>query len=238
MELQSLLDKAELIDPMYNASKKRKRIGWMQRNRKLARKRKQDVQCQQMLAQLQTYNSSGMARTADHVIPCPGVSPKRQRGQGRWKSWTPEALLRVAFTPSTSTHRNMILSVSPGGSHAHAANARKVVAQVYIQHQLQQLRSLSMAGKPLHFMIWGQMWDETALPLVMPGFGNKPRPVSVLAKHAQITWKGSFQDVAHEEDVVQAPVAMHDKSAASMLGGLHPSKKHVSSFPVILRTLK
>ena len=218
MDLHSLLEKAERVDPKHNAVKHRKRIGWMQRNRKLARKKKSDIHFQQMIVQLHTHNTSGMARTVDHIIACPGVSPKRHRGQGRWKSWTPAALLRVAFSPFTSTHRNMILSVSPGGSHAHAANAWKVVAHAYIQHQVQELRSLSMAGKPLHFMIWGQMWDEIALPLVMPGFGSKPRPVSVLAQHAQITWKQSLQDATHEEDVVQPPVAMQDKSAASMLG--------------------
>ncbi len=39
-------------------------------------------------AQMAAYSASGAARTADHLMPLPGVRRPLVRGKGRWKCWT------------------------------------------------------------------------------------------------------------------------------------------------------
>ena len=80
-------------------------------------------------------NSSGRSRTADHLMPMES-SEKRAKvsGKGAWKVWTPEALLRAAFSQSSSALRQVANEID-GASAAHVLHARSFVSSMLLKKQ-------------------------------------------------------------------------------------------------------
>ena len=178
---------------------------------------------QALVAQVQNFNRSGSARTADHLIMPPGLPRVRVRGQGRWKAWTPEAVLRAAFHSPTQSARSAGSAVG-GGSGSHALACRAVVARCIEEQQqrgVRRLRAESLAansseGPPLKFLIRNCMWDETQLSLRA---GGQLLEQSVLAQHMQLSWVRGDGAVT-DADLVRPPAVLAETTAAAMWSAL------------------
>ncbi len=169
-------------------------------------------------SQMVAYNASGSARTADYLMPLPGVRRPLLRGKGRWKSWTPGAVVKAAFQGIHGAARTVQFGI--GGSAAHAVRCRSVVAEVITREQragLEKLLRCSRGGRPCSFFVTTTMFDETKLPLVMDDSAFA-REVSVLASHTEVTWEDSGK--ARHEDVIRAPQVLRAASASCMWSAL------------------
>lgn len=80
-------------------------------------------------------NSTGRNRTKDFVIP-DSSSAKRQapRGKGKWKQWTPDAVLRAAFAKENMVIRHVAEQVD-GGSASHAADCKFFASELIMRGQ-------------------------------------------------------------------------------------------------------
>ena len=181
-------------------------------------------------AQTLSINGGGRCRTMDHLVPLPGAGPRPQaRGKGKWKKWTPEALLRVAFGGQKRSLRQVAEQVD-GGSAAHVKHTQTFVARLVQKGQeegyarlVRQLRNGNSVC-PL-FCILNLMFDETELSYAVSDHGAGSW--STLASHAQVSF--CVNGVTTDHDIVRAPRALCDKTAASLfaalsgdLGGLWP----------------
>ena len=80
-----------------------------------------------------SFNRSGIARTRDHLMKADGLGPcakngkkskpEKVKGKGRWKCWTPGAILRTANTNPLMPARN---SAPEGAGHTSAGQARLI----------------------------------------------------------------------------------------------------------------
>jgi hypothetical protein len=192
------------------------------RSRAGARRQRGRAAEEQLVAQVQDFNCSGLARTADHMIMPPGVARGRVRGAGRWKGWTAEAVLRVAFLPPTQSAR--AAAGLFGGGAEHARRCRAVAAACIAEEQRRGLRRLREAsfghpgveGRPLKFYIRNCMWDETQLAL--REHRQQVADQSVLAQHMQITWAND--EGVTDADLVRPPSVLSEATAATMWAAL------------------
>ena len=194
-------------------------------------------------------NSSGRSRTADHLMPMES-SEKRAKvsGQGAWKVWTPEALLRAAFAQTSSALRQVASEID-GASAAHVLHARSFVSGVLLKKQeeglVQELgkarhSALSEPSDPPKLWILNLMFDETELDLKLKDEG--PGAWSILASHSQLSVGSAGNMVEH--DFIRVPQALPRKTTSCMwaalnlgAGGLGPSNIcSFADFPCVLVT--
>ena len=80
-----------------------------------------------------SFNRSGVARTQDHLMQADGLGPcgkngkstkpKKIKGSGKWKKWTPEAVLKSANANPLISGRN---SGPEGAGHTAAGHTRLI----------------------------------------------------------------------------------------------------------------
>ena len=141
-------------------------------------------------------NSNGRARTVDHVLTAPGERPASVAGRGKWKMWTPFAILRAGFGAEASAHRDIANQID-GAGHQNSAMSRYVVSSCVIGRQaagLQEVRQLA-TQRPLLFYIRNIMWDETTFDLRWEK-GGPAVTHSILCSHAQVAYRVS-EEVPH-----------------------------------------
>lgn len=74
--------------------------------------------------QAAAYNRSGRARTSDRrFLESGSLDGRRPTGRGAWKCWTPEAVLRSAFSDKKGAYRQTASQVD-GAGHMHAGGSR------------------------------------------------------------------------------------------------------------------
>ena len=105
------------------------------------RKRHQSEKAEAFKAQARHANSTGRNRTNDFLMP--STISQRQHaplrvGKGKWKSWTPEAVLRAAFAKENVAQRDVADQVD-GASHGHASACRLFASQLILNGQREGL---------------------------------------------------------------------------------------------------
>ena len=181
-------------------------------------------------------NSTGRNRTKDFVIP-DSSSAKRQapRGKGKWKQWTPDAVLRAAFAKENMVIRHVAKQVD-GGSASHAADCKFFASELIMRGQRDGLsKFLEEALKDVgmfDFALTNMIFDETELEINLKSFGLGSW--SILASHAQMTF--CVNDQTHDFDFIRAPAAFPNKQATTMWpalcageGGLWPGLSAVAA---------
>ena len=181
-------------------------------------------------------NSTGRNRTKDFVIP-DSSSAKRQapRGKGKWKQWTPDAVLRAAFAKENMAIRHVAEQVD-GGSASHAADCKFFASELIMRGQRDGLsKFLEEALKDVgmfDFALTNMIFDETELEINLKSFGLGSW--SILASHAQMTF--CVNDQTHDFDFIRAPAALPNKQATTMWpalcageGGLWPGLSAVAA---------
>ena len=172
-------------------------------------------------------NRSGRNRTKDFLIPS-SLEGRRTatKGQGKWKQWTPDAVLRAAFASENMASRHVAGQVD-GGSASHASECRFFAAQLVMTGQQRGMQIVVEKGKRtgLKFAMTNMIFDETELEVNLQSFGLGAW--SILASHAQLTF--GFSDEFQDFDILRLPVAIPNKKASTMwpalcagLGGLWP----------------
>ncbi|CAL1159390.1 unnamed protein product [Cladocopium goreaui] len=183
-------------------------------------------------------NRSGRNRTKDFLIPS-SLEGRRTatKGQGKWKQWTPDAVLRAAFASENMASRHVAGQVD-GGSASHASECRFFAAQLVMTGQQRGMQIVVEKGKRtgLKFAMTNMIFDETELEVNLQSFGLGAW--SILASHAQLTF--GFSDEFQDFDILRLPVAIPNKKASTMwpalcagLGGLWPG---LSTLPAKYRT--
>ena len=175
-------------------------------------------------------NDSGRCRTVDHLFPMSSNEKRAQaKGSGAWKVWTPEAVLRSAFSQPSSALRQVAAEID-GASPAQISACRAFVSSVILQEQekgLNQLknqaRHLAVSGSPPLFWLLNLMFDETELELKLDEDG--PGAWSILASHSQLSvCFNSDPDDQNLEvrdiDVFRLPQALPRKTASCMWSAL------------------
>lgn len=107
---------------------------FVERARKMAKRKRAMQATARLTTQVQRYNSGGTARTADHLMIPPGHSCPRTAGRGQWKRWTVPAVCKAAFTHAATTCRGT-QAVVGSGSHSHAAQCKYVMSRIILEGQ-------------------------------------------------------------------------------------------------------
>ena len=81
----------------------------------------------QLVRQSLHFNKTGHARTLDHQLPGQDFKRRKPTGKGKWKTWTPEAVLRVGFGNETATCRQLANEVE-GASPQELSRSRHLFA--------------------------------------------------------------------------------------------------------------
>ena len=221
---QGELNAAEILELSGNLARGRR----SKATQKRAAFRRRGLQEKQLNAQIHTFNRLGLAKTRDHHMrPMGGGKRKNLKvpGSAGWKRWSPEAILKSASTPATSTCRAM---KAQGASPASALQTRAIKANAIVDAQDAGLAALVQQSRKrkLRFCINNNMYDETKLPFGKPTCRKR----RCLAWHGQVTWSaeaGHVEDV----DVVRAPRIMGRYTAATLwnlmakgsdIAGLYP----------------
>ena len=181
-------------------------------------------------------NSTGRHRTKDFVMP-DSSNAKRvaPRGKGKWKQWTPEAVLRTAFAKENVGIRHVAEQVD-GGSASHAAECKFFASELIMRGQREGLsKFLEEAQKDVgmfDFALTNMIFDETELEINLHSFGHGSW--SILASHAQMSF--GVNDQIFDFDFIRAPVALPNKQATTMWpslcageGGLWPGLSAVAA---------
>ena len=194
--------------------------------------RQRHVQHRQANSRLQASaaNSSGRSRTVDHLLPMHSTDKRPTSvGQGGWKVWTPEAILRAAFSQASASVRQIAKEID-GASASQTQHCRCFVARALLEKQesgLEQERAKarhlafdveSPDSQPPQLWILNIMFDETELDLTLNQEG--PGAWSILASHSQlsVSYKGKdFQ----EFDFIRVPQALPRKTASCMWAALN-----------------
>ena len=181
---------------------------------------------QQSRLQATHANSSGRSRTADHLMPMESSEIRAKvSGKGAWKVWTPEALLRAAFSQSSSALRQVANEID-GASAAHVLHARSFVSSMLLKKQEEGLAqelgkarhcARSESSNPPKLWILNLMFDETELDLSLKGEG--PGSWSILASHSQLS-VGSAGSMT-EHDFIRVPQALPRKTTSCMWAALN-----------------
>ena len=190
------------------------------RNRQnFLKKKTKEHRSQSFRWQAMASNASGRNRTMDHMLPLqPGDEDRpKPKGQGAWKQWTPEAVLRAAFGEATATVRQSAREVD-GASAGHVIKSRMFVAQCILDCQKNHIQSertrLRETGMLYHIL--NMMFDETELEVTLNEVGAASW--SVLASHSQLSIHAQGQDM--EVDIARPPRALPRKTASCMWGAL------------------
>ena len=207
-----------------------RRLGQNRRLRMLAlqrslgmRKRHQSAKAEAFKAQARHANSTGRNRTNDFLMP--STIGQRQHaplrvGKGKWKSWTPEAVLRAAFAKENVAQRDVADQVD-GASHGHASACRLFASQLILNGQREGLeqfvtQALHDSHGELDFVVNNMIFDETELEINLHGYGIGAW--SILASHAQRSFRVCGK--THDFDIIRLPVALPNKQATTMWGSL------------------
>ena len=166
---------------------------------KLVRRRLARIWRQQHDAQARHHNVSGGARTADHELPLFGERRRKSLGKGRWRTWTPEAVVKAAFALESS--QSDVKRIVGSGSGRHGSLCRNAVAHAIIDAQRRGLKRLQGRQDVVVFMN-NLMFDETKLPLLLKRGGH--RSYSVLASHSQVS-VALDDGTVFDEDVIRPP---------------------------------
>lgn len=162
-------------------------------------------------------NRTGRNRTADYNVPgsgvCKGVC---KTGKGKWKTWTPDAVLRSAFASEGMAVRHVASQVD-GSGHRHAAECKHFAAQLVMAGQkdgLAQFLAQAAHEAPrgdhvFDFALTTFMFDETELEVNLYELGLGAW--SVLASHAQVSFR--LNGHTHDFDMIRAAVAIANKQA-------------------------
>ncbi|CAE7376508.1 unnamed protein product [Symbiodinium natans] len=170
-------------------------------------------------------------------------------GKGSWKVWTPEAVLRAAFSQPSAALRQVAAEID-GASPSQVQACRRLVSQVILKEQdkgLAQLkgqaRALAIEGIKPAFWILNLMFDETELEVNLDKEG--PGAWSILASHSQLTvsFPGEHPEV-RDFDFIRLPQALPRKTASCMwsalsleTGGLGPGNLFTQAeYPCVLVT--
>ena len=177
-------------------------------------------------------NSTGRNRTPDYSMPSSvGFKAVGQKGPGKWKKWTPEAVLRTAFASENAAVRQVAEQVD-GGSASHSALCKLFVAGlIFKQQEAGFARFLEQHEDGLEYALTNMMFDETELEINLHEVGLGAW--SILASHSQMTFKEKDKDPV-DFDFIRVPVALPNKQAATMWpalcageGGLWPGLSDV-----------
>ena len=165
----------------------------------------------------------------DHLLPMSSGDKRAQaKGSGAWKTWTPEAVLRAAFSQPSSALRQVAAEID-GASPSQINASRAFVSSVILHEQekgLSQLkdqaRHLAMSGSPPFLWLLNLMFDETELELKLDKEG--PGAWSILASHAQLSVCFNDTEAQNLEvrdiDVFRLPQALPRKTASCMWSAL------------------
>lgn len=169
--------------------------------------------------QAMVSNASGRHRTMDHMLPLQPLDDARPKpkGQGAWKQWTPEALLRAAFGEANATVRQSAREVD-GASAGHVIKARHFVSKCVLDAQaghIQSGRQKLVENRTLYHIL-NMMFDETELDVCLNQVGAASW--SILASHSQLSIHAAGHDF--EIDIVRPPRALPRKTAECMWGAL------------------
>ena len=191
------------------------------------------VKKRQLVLQSEHFTKTGQARTQDHQLPDAELSRKVATGKGKWKTWTPEAVLRAGFGHETATCRQVASEVE-GASASHSRNARFACASAACRFQEQSCEKVAAdsLARPLKFFIRSLMFDESSFALKV---GTDPaNSCSVLCSHAQWAMASppnvaGGQPTIRDEHVVRPPQILAPMNSATMWktlsehpGGLGP----------------
>lgn len=180
-------------------------LGLSRRNSNRAAQRARQTTHLQQHAQATTFNRSGAGRTRDHQMVLKRHA--KVRGKGRWKAWTPEAVLKAANSDPAATTRQ----AGPEGSGPLGPlHARGIQAAAICQAAKATLASIA-GTEQLRFYITNNMMDETKLPIGKP----KRKHERCLAWHSQVTWAAG-QHPVQDVDVPRCPTLMFRYNAATM----------------------
>ena len=124
--------------------------------------------------QAMVSNASGRHRTMDHMLPLQPLDDARPKpkGQGAWKQWTPEALLRAAFGEANATVRQSAREVD-GASAGHVIKVRHFVSKCVLDAQaghIQSGRQKLVENRTLYHIL-NMMFDETELDVCLNQVG-------------------------------------------------------------------
>lgn len=201
--------------------------------------RKEEVRTlrsQAFQAQAKHANRTGRNRTKDFMLPQASTSKRPVvPGRGKWKQWTPEAVLRAAFADENAGVRHVAAQVD-GGSAAHSAECKFFVSELIMRGQKDGLANFLQQAKHdagadgMDFALTNMIFDETELEINLHSFGVGSW--SVLASHAQMTFKVNEQ--IFDFDLIRPPMALPNKQACTMWpalcageGGLWPSLSEI-----------
>ena len=197
--------------------------------------------------QAQTCNSLGRSRTMDHLDPTDSKETRpRITGKGKWKIWTPEAILRAAFAMEVLPARAIAAQVD-GSSGSQARETRSFIGECLDKEQKEGwARHVAQgqhdSGGRLSYVLCNMMFDETELEVHVQDFG--PGQWNVLASHTQLTIANSGGGPARDFDIIRPPRTIPTKQAVTMwpvlcdgVGGLLPGVCEVEAgFKAILVT--
>ena len=201
------------------------------------RKRHQTDKAEAFKEQAAHANSTGRSRTHDYLMPSKiGHQGRVRVGSGKWKSWTPEAVLRVAFAKENVSQREVAEQVD-GASHGHASICRLFMSQLILNGQKEKMaqfteQALHDEQGELDFVINNFIFDETELEINLHGYGIGAW--SILASHAQRSFRVCGK--TFDFDVIRPPVALPNKQATTMWpalclgeGGLWPGLSEIKA---------
>lgn len=183
------------------------------------RKKVKDHRRQAFRLQAMASNASGRHRTMDHLLPLQPADDARPKpkGQGAWKKWTPEAMLRAAFGQANASVRQSAREVD-GASPSHVIKARTFIANCILDCQKKHIASERnrQGEKEVLYQILNMMFDETELDVSLDQDGAGSW--SILASHSQLSIHAEGHDL--EIDIARPPRALPRKTASCMWGAL------------------
>lgn len=129
-------------------------------------------------------------------------------GKGKWKTWTPEAILRAGFGQETATYRQIANEVE-GASSSQSRAARFACAAAVCKSQAESCEKVvaEASEEPLRFFIQNLMFDESTFDLRVGK--DAANSCSVLCSHSQWTMGfapslESARDAVRDEHIVMA----------------------------------
>ena len=170
--------------------------------------------------QAAAYSRSGRARTSDRrFLESDSLDGRRPTGRGAWKCWTPEPVLRSAFSDEKGAYRQTA-SQEDGAGHMHAGGSRFVIAGATVSGQekgFQEWKDTSQSDGFLCFA-HNMMFDESSFELRPAGRGALESH-SIFCSHAQSTGITRNQEVL-DENLILVPKSLCPTNSSTMWRGL------------------
>ena len=146
-------------------------------------------------------------------------------GKGKWKTWTPEAILRAGFGQETATYRQIANEVE-GASSSQSRAARFACAAAVCKSQAESCEKVvaEASEEPLRFFIQNLMFDESTFDLRVGK--DAANSCSVLCSHSQWTMGfapslESARDAVRDEHIVRSPQVLAPMNL-QLCGRLYP----------------